>query len=182
MLQRFVEEFSDSAFQFAYRLCEDAEQSRELVQEAFYRLFKSWDRYDSSQPLEKWFLVILKNVYIDHSKKFDRKHMVSLDMPVRHEDGEGVPISETIADGRDGEVLDLLEKREASGHLEAALAALSREHRAILTLCDIQGMGYEEISGVLGLPLGTVRSRVSRARTALREGLVKRTGMVAYGL
>ncbi|MBI5884232.1 MAG: sigma-70 family RNA polymerase sigma factor [Elusimicrobia bacterium] len=183
MLQRFVEEYSDSAFTFAYRLCENVEEAKELVQEAFFRLFKSWDHFDQSQPLEKWFLTILKNVYVDSVKKFDRRNMVPLDMPVRHEDGEGVSIAETIADERDEAVLDMLERRESEGHLKAALAGLTKEHRAILALCDMQGLGYDEISRVLGMPMGTVRSRVSRARTALREGLLKRTaGMVAYGV
>ncbi|MFA6318718.1 MAG: RNA polymerase sigma factor [Elusimicrobiota bacterium] len=183
MLQRFVEDYSDSAFQFAYRLCDDAEEAKELVQEAFFRLFKSWDRYDPSQPLEKWFLAILRNIYVDSVKKYDHRNMLSLDVPVRHEGGEGVSIAETLADERDEELLDLLSRREAAGHLEAAMAGLSREHRAILTLCDMQGKGYGEVSQALGLPLGTVRSRVSRARNALREALLKRgAGMVVDGV
>ncbi|MBI4679081.1 MAG: RNA polymerase sigma factor [Elusimicrobia bacterium] len=180
MLQRFVEEYSDSAFQFAYRLCDDVEESKELVQEAFFRLFKSWDRYDASQPLEAWFLAILRNLYVDSVKKCDRRNRVSLDAPVRHEDGEGLSIAETMADARDEDILEALERREAVEQVQEAMSSLSRDHQAILTLCDVEGLDYTQIAQVLGAPPGTVRSRVSRARAALKEKLRDRTaGMVA---
>ena len=64
-LERFIREYAERAFQFAFRLCGNAEQAKELTQEAFFRLIRKWDQYDPSQPLEGWFLTVLRNVYYD---------------------------------------------------------------------------------------------------------------------
>ncbi|MBI5209072.1 MAG: RNA polymerase sigma factor [Elusimicrobia bacterium] len=183
MLQSFIEEYSDRAYQFAYRLCGDAEEAKELVQEAFFRLIKAWDLYDAEQPLEGWFLTILRNVYIDSVKRYDRRNRLSLDMTVKHDDGEGLPLAEVLPDEGEERILEALERREAGGEVREALASLSPEHRAALSLCDMEGMKYGEIAEVLGCPVGTVRSRVARARVIFREKMLEKTaGMVGYGV
>jgi RNA polymerase sigma-70 factor (ECF subfamily) len=176
MLERFIQEYSERGFQFAYHLCGNAEEAKELVQEAFFRVIRRWDSYDPSQPLENWFLTILRNVFYDGVKRYERRHGVSLDAPIRDASGEpAASLSEVLADGREEALLERLEREEERDQVRLALEALSPDHKAVLTLCDMQGMSYEEVSAVLDCPLGTVRSRVSRARAAFKECLLGQT-------
>lgn len=180
MIEKFIEEFADRAYQFAFRLCGSAEEAKELVQEAFYRVIRKWDQYDESQPLESWFLAILRNVYYDGLRRHDRKMALPLDAQVETTaEGEILSFSDVVA--RDGEesVLDRMVREENAAEVRAALAALSAEHRGVILLSDLEGLGYGEIAAVLDCPEGTVRSRLCRARAALRRELVKRGSEVA---
>lgn len=174
MIERFIAEYSERAYQCAYHFCGNADEAKELVQEAFFRAIRRWEQYDASQPLENWFLTILRNLYYDGLKRFERRGVVSLDAPRDAEAGdEGEAFGDVMADEREGELLARLEREESAQDVRAALEALSPEHRAILTLCDVQGLGYHELTQVLDCPLGTVRSRLSRARSALKRKLLE---------
>lgn len=173
VFERFVREFGDRAFNFAYRLCGSPEEAKDLTQEAFYRLLKSWDRYDPSQALDVWFLKIMKNIFYDHCKSYEGRNVVSLDAKPDEEDEDSTYGDLLLRE--DGRILEQLERKEAVGMVREALAAVSPEHRAILTLCDMEGLSYEEISRVIDAPVNTVRSRVSRAREALRRAFAAGT-------
>ena len=97
---------------------------------------------------------------------------MSIHSPVSSEDGEeGLSVGETLADGEEA-LIERLEREETTAELEKAMERLNSEHRAVLSLCDIQGLSYDQIAAVLDCPVGTVRSRLSRAREALREILL----------
>jgi len=165
--ERFVESHGERAFQFAYRLCGNMDDAKDLVQESFRRLLERWDRYDPAQPLDAWFFAILRNVYRDGRRRFAARRQLSLDAPLDG-DEKGAGLAERVADGEDG-TLETLARRDVSARVRCALASLSEEHRAVLLLCDVEEWSYQDVSRALELPLGTVRSRVSRARSALRE-------------
>ena len=176
MIERFIAEYSERGYRFAYHLCGNAEDAKELVQEAFVRLLKHGDRYDDGQPFEKWFLTVLKNLYFDGMARYERRHGVSLDAPAGGPgDPEARTLAETVADARDEGLLDRLLREEAREEVRSAMAALSPDHRAVLALCDIEGLGYETIASVLDCPLGTVRSRLNRAREALKRIILERS-------
>ena len=170
MIERFVEQYADKGYQFAFHLCGNPEDAKELVQEAFVRVIAKWETYNSEQPLENWFLSILRNLYFDGLRRYERRRAVSLDAPVP--DHEGESFADLLVDTREEGLLGRLERQEASCQVQRALAALSPEHRAILTLIDVDGLGYEQVTEVLDCPLGTVRSRISRARDALKRALL----------
>ena len=176
-LERFINEYAERGFQFAFRLCGNVEEAKELSQEAFFRLIRRWEQYDSSQPLESWFLTVLRNVYYDSVKRHERCRTVPLDAPVVLGEPEGPAYADVLADGSEA-LLEKLERREAGREVREALDSLSEEHRAVLTLCDMQGLSYEEIAEVLDCPLGTVRSRVSRARSAFKRKMMERASEV----
>jgi RNA polymerase sigma-70 factor, ECF subfamily len=175
MLERFIEDYAEQGFQFAFHLCGNVEDARELVQETFFRLIRKWDQYDHSQPLESWFVVILRNIYFDGTRKYDKKHFVSLDAPSGGEEGGSQAFSEIVADAREDDLLGALERQEKAEAVREALQSLSPEHRAILDLSDLQGLKYVEIMEVLDCSLGTVRSRLFRAREAFRKALLERS-------
>lgn len=166
MIERFIREYSERAFQFAYHLCGNAEDAHELVQEAFFRVIRHWSRYDASQPLENWFLTILKNVYYDGFKKWGRS-FASLDAEISS-DGEGATFADSIADGEE-DLQRSLERKETVDAVSDIMETLKPEYRAILMLSDMQGLNYQQIAAVLDCPAGTVRSRLCRARAAFKK-------------
>ncbi|MFH1723568.1 MAG: RNA polymerase sigma factor [Elusimicrobiota bacterium] len=173
--EEFVRDYGERAFQFAYRLSGNVEEAKDLVQEAYYRVLRSWDRYDASRSLDAWFFRILRNVFLDSRKRYERRHAVSLDRSPEGVSEDGATYGDLLA-GDEEAVLDALERRESAGLVRETLDGLSHEHRAVLTLCDMEGLGYEEIARVLEVPVGTVRSRVSRARRAFRRRMAGRIG------
>ncbi|MCX5794093.1 MAG: RNA polymerase sigma factor [Elusimicrobia bacterium] len=172
-MERLVEEHSERGYQFAYGLCGNSEEAKELVQEAFYRVFRSWDRYDRSQPLETWFLTILRNIYVDSVRSCEHRFGVRLDAALAPEQGDGATLADSLADTKEEAVLERLTRESQLAEVRQALDSLTMEHKAILTLFDVDGLGYEQIAEALDCPLGTVRSRLSRARRALKRAILK---------
>ena len=174
MLERFIEDYSEKGFQFAYHLCGDAEEAKELVQEAFYRAINRWDSYDQSQPIENWFCTLLRHLYYDSLKTYDRRNFVSLDVPLDAGEEAGT-YADNIEDERDDHVLERLERQEHTDKVHEALKSLSKEHRALIVMADVQTMTYEAIGTVLDASVCSVRGKLCRARKAFREALVERS-------
>ncbi|MDD5657729.1 MAG: RNA polymerase sigma factor [Elusimicrobia bacterium] len=177
--RRLVEEYSERGYQFAFGLCGNSEDAKELVQEAFYRILRKWDSYDAGQPLEGWFLGILRNLYMDSLKRYERRHGVSLDAPLAGRSGGDLNLADAMADPNEEALLDRLCRRNLGARVRRALDGLSREHKAVLTLLDIEGLTYGQIGQVMDCPLNTVRSRVNRARAALKKVILEK-GKEAY--
>lgn len=167
--EAFVRDYGERAFQFAYRLSGNVEEAKELVQEAYYRVLRSWQRYDQKRSLDAWFFTILRNVFLDGRKRYERRHAVSMERPVLGASGEEAAVLGDLLPAEDEAVLRRLERAETAAAVHAALDSLPYDHRVVLTLCDMEAMSYEEISQVLDVPVGTVRSRLSRARIAFRR-------------
>jgi RNA polymerase sigma-70 factor (ECF subfamily) len=172
VFEQFVQSQGERAYRFAYHLCGDPEEAKELVQEALCRVLRHWDRYDPGRPLESWFFTILRHVFLDGRRLASRRLTSSLDAPPP---GARCPWEELLPDAQEP-ALERLEREEAARLAARALEGLRYEHRAVLHLCDGQGLRYEEIARVLKVPVGTVRSRISRARIALRAALARPLG------
>ena len=169
-LERFVDEYGDHAYSFAFSLCGNQPDADELVQEAFVKILDRSERFDDKQSLESWYMTVMKNLFLDGRRRWERKNGVSLDAPVG--DVGDMTVADCVADDREEAALTRLERAETAGLVRRALAKLPPDARAILTLVDIEGKGYEEAAIVLDCPLGTIRSRISRARDALRAKLL----------
>lgn len=169
-LERFIDDFGDHAYNFARSLCGNEADAAELVQESFVRILDRGDLFDPGQSLESWFMTIMKNIFRDSRRRCERKNGVSLDAPI---DEDGLTVADALPDERDEALLDRLEREESVALVQRALEALTPDNRAVLTMVDVNGMGYEEVARVLDWPLNTVRSRVYRARTALRARLLR---------
>ncbi len=160
------------AYNTAYRLTGNAADAEDLVQEAFVRAYRFFDRYDRSMPFMNWFNRILTNLYIDEYRRRGRLRTVSIDETFNAEDGE------------EGATLDLpdtqpnpLELALNNEYLEAiheGLQHLPSEFRAAVVLADLEGYSYEEIAEIMGTSIGTVRSRIHRGRKQLRDYIKKR--------
>ena len=147
----------------AFNLCRNADEARELVQEACFRTLNG-GTYNPRRPLGAWLTAIVKNVFTDSRKRSSWRD-VSLYGTTPERDSYLV---EVLADGS-LPVAETLEREETRKVVQAALASLSEHHRQIVELCDLEEVSYVDAARRLGIPLGTVRSRLVRARATLRR-------------
>jgi len=150
----------DALYDHARRLSGNAADADELVQECYARAFAGARTFQGGN-LKAWLFKILRNVFIDLRRRGQPGPVLgALDVV------DGADERELLRDDRE---LDHL-RRLVAGDIEAALSALSEEARTIVLL-DVEGFTETEIAEVFGCPVGTVKSRLSRARTLLREKL-----------
>lgn len=160
---------ANKAYCFAMGLCGNEDDAKELVQEAFAKAMDRIDTHDPSLPFEAWFLTVLKHLYLDGTKKYEKRHGQSLDLPINE---SGLTVADGIGDDREVSILDRLERQENAKLVRRAMRALTPDARAVLLMIDLEGLGYEQAAAVMGCPLNTLRSRIVRARAALKERLL----------
>jgi len=153
---------SGRVYRLAYRLTGNQHDAEDLTQEVFVRVFRSLGSYTPG-TFEGWLYRITTNLFLDGAR---RKQRIRFD---------GLP--EDAHDrlpARGHGPADVLDRDGFDHDVQAALAALPEDFRAAVVLCDIEGMTYDEIADVLGVKLGTVRSRIHRGRSMLRKQLKHR--------
>lgn len=148
---------------FAQRLAGNSEDAKELVQQASYQALRHWRTYDPVRSFSNWYLTIVRNLFLDSRKA--RAGGVSLSEPLADDDR---CLVEILADGTTG-ILGQLERKELAEAIRNAIKGLSAKYRAVVRLCDLQDVPYEEAARRLGVPTGTVRSRLFRAHAYLRR-------------
>ena len=168
-----VRKYQDRVFNACWRICGHLEDARDLTQEAFLRAFENLRTFRRQSGFYTWIFRVAVNLTLSHRRDAQRKRTISLD-----QSGE--------ATGTQAETLALRASRQAErddparaasevelqARLVRALQALDEEHRAVVVLRDIEGLDYHEIGEVLEIPTGTVKSRLHRARMALRQAVV----------
>ena len=161
--------YHERLHRIACSLCNDPDQAADLTQEALIRALRAFDRFDDSRPVLPWLARILKNAYLDSLKTGRHRHEVA-----EHQLGgrEQNPVAMTASAMPDPQ--SLTERAQVGAILREEVAALDPDHRLVVTLCDIEGFSYKEAAEVAGVPVGTIRSRLSRCRMYLRERILLR--------
>jgi RNA polymerase sigma-70 factor (ECF subfamily) len=172
--QELFRRHGDRLYNFAFRLSGNDQDAADLVQEAFTRAFKNLDRYDRARPFETWMFRILYNIHLDEVRRYEKKHVVSLDAPVTAE--ETGQWADLLAGG-DPDPMEESLRRENDVRVQKALNTLSADYRAAVMMCDVEEMSYEEIARVMDCPVGTVRSRIHQGRTLLRDAFKEKEGV-----
>jgi RNA polymerase sigma-70 factor, ECF subfamily len=149
----------------AYRLTGDADLAADATQDAYVRAYTSLRTFRGNSSFSTWLYRIVVNVSLDALRRRSR-----LPEPMSGRTDENEPRDVEIVD-RFTDPSETAERRERRRAVLRALHDLSEDHRAVLVLFDLNGFSYEEISEILGVPLGTVKSRLNRARLALREAI-----------
>ena len=162
-----VQRYARHVYNIAYRLAGNASDARDLSQEAFLRVYRALRRVQPDAPLESWLYRIVNNLYIDLLRKRPKVRIESLDAPVETARGE---LPREFPD-IDSSPEAMLEREQLDGAIQRALGTLSAELRLVVILSDIEGFSYEEIASILRVPLGTVKSRLHRARQILQQRL-----------
>lgn len=158
---QFVVATQDRLYTVLVRLVGDRDEARELAQESYLRALSHLDSFRHSAAPYTWLYRIAVNLAVTRLRKVRRQRTFTLP------DAGGDRAS--AADRPD----QVMERRERDRQVVAALGRLDAEFRAILVMRDVDGLDYKDISDVLELPLGTVKSRIFRARLALREELIR---------
>jgi RNA polymerase sigma-70 factor, ECF subfamily len=159
------------AYNLAYRLLGNATEAEDVTQDAYVRAWRHFGQYDRSRPFEGWLFRIVTNLVVDRRRRQKRVPMYSLDAPL-DVDSDGSPLTLDIADSSsDPEALLLRDL--FSEPLQKALDALPPDYRSAVLLADVEDRSYEEIAHIMRCPIGTVRSRIHRARQMLRRNLEK---------
>ncbi len=155
--------YQDRLFNTMYRLLDNAEDARDVVQEAFLHAYQSLDSFKGNSLFFTWLYRIAFNTAIS----FKRKHKAVLSL--NPEGGATEPLDPSES-AQPGHALELADQER---RLQGALNRLSPEHRAVLIMKDMEGQKYEIMADVLGVPIGTIRSRLHRARLELRALLIQ---------
>jgi RNA polymerase sigma-70 factor (ECF subfamily) len=161
---QLVRRYQDRLFNAVLRVVDQPEDAADVVQDAFLNAYQSLNSFKGDSEFFTWLYRIAFNAAISLRRK--RKAVLSFDGSPDTK-AEPADASEFARPG------SALERLEEDAQLMAALARLSPEHRAVLVLKDLEGQRYEDIAAVLDVPIGTVRSRLHRARLELR-GLLDR--------
>lgn len=166
-----VRMYENKAYHLALRMCGNAEDASDVAQDAFLAAWRGLPSFRGEAGFSTWLYRLVSNAAIDHLRK--TKHQrgnvslddedLSFDAPDRapgpQESAEGMELQQTVQDG---------------------LKQLGDDHRTVLVMREVQGLSYEEISHALGIDLGTVKSRISRARSTLRKILLKSGNLSGY--
>ncbi len=153
---------------FAYHLTYNQEDADDLVQETYLKAYRFIDKYEKGTNAKAWLFKILKNAYInEYRKKVKQPTKVDFEDIVAFHDTDDDRVS-GYSDLREEIFLHMM-----GDEVTTAINSLPIDFRTVILLCDIEGFTYEEIAAIIDVPIGTVRSRLFRARNLLKEKLTE---------
>jgi RNA polymerase sigma-70 factor (ECF subfamily) len=153
----------DTLYNVALRLCGNASDAEDLVQDTVTKAYRAWDKYETGTNCRAWLVTIMRNTFINQFRResrrpaavqFDAVEDISVFEEVKDRDPEGSFFHEIVDDA-----------------VKEAIQDLPEEFRIPVVLSDVEGMSYAEIAEILGLPVGTVKSRLFRGRRRLQQRL-----------
>ena len=157
--------YAKRVFNMAFQFCGSRQEAEDLTQEIFLKLYNSLSKFDFTKNFTAWLLTLTKNYLIDEYRR------TKWEKTQRDEFDERVLTQPSLSGPEDTMV-----QKETRALIWAGLNRLSSEMRMAVILRDLQGRSYDEMAEILKLPLGTVKSRVNRARIALAEVLREKKG------
>lgn len=160
-----VDRHSQKAFQFAYKLTREPEQAADVVSEAFIRIYNAMPNFKGQSSFSTWMYRILTNCFLDMKKKEKNKQTVSLDSPPKATDST----IDWQVESDDPTPDEDLERKERAEIIQSALNKLPEYQRVMMVMFHTEMLSYEEIADALNTPIGTVKSRLNRARMQLRD-------------
>lgn len=167
-IDELLRRFEKKIYNFAYRLCGNYDQAGDIASDTLIRVYVALPNFRGDSSLITWIFRITHNVYLDDLKKQRARPAESLDAMVEM---EKYSIAKQIEDPSPTPQ-DLAESREKTDLLQVAINTLPEYQRVMVVMYHTENRTYEEIAAVVGLPIGTVKSRLNRARLSLREKLV----------
>lgn len=158
-----VTRYQDRVFNACWRICGHPDDASDLTQEAFLKAFSAIATFQGKSGFYTWLFRIAMNLALSQRKRVKLRYVASLDDDGDRSNAERVP------DRRSVDPSDRAATNEVRDRLARALGELDAHHRVVIVLRDIEAFDYERIAHILGVAVGTVKSRVFRARKALRE-------------
>ncbi len=149
-----VDRYRGAIVRLAFQMTHDLDEANDVAQDTFLRAFSRLDSYHPDRPFARWLFVIARNAALDALRR--RKRTAPLDS-----DGEAMDLGPE----------ELAVRNDEAGRVHAALASLPSKHREALELYYLSGLRYREIADALHIPIGTVKTHISRAKRRLRDNL-----------
>lgn len=163
-----VEANQAMVYSLAYRMTGNSEDAADLTQEAFLNAWRGLARFQGQASFSTWLYRLTSNACIDFLRREKRRSALSLTLEPDEEESRQAEVSDERWSPE-----ALLDRQESLQAVRRALGQLSDEHREVLLLRELEGLSYREIAQALGLEEGTVKSRIARARLALRDFLLQ---------
>jgi len=171
-MSRLIVKYQDRIYNVILKICANRDDAAELTQETFVKVIEKINTFEGKSAFYTWLFRVAVNLTLNYCKRNSKFVTTSLDVPAGPEfDGAKQRLGAFLADKSASEPAVLAQNKEIGEILFRALAQLDEQHRAVVVLRDIEDMSYAAIAEVLGIELGTVKSRLSRARAKLREVL-----------
>jgi RNA polymerase sigma-70 factor (ECF subfamily) len=167
--EALIKESESLVYAIAYRMLANPEDAKDISQEVFIKAYKNIHKFDEKSTFSTWIYRIAVNTCIDELRKRKQKQTVSIEEEQQTQDGF-VPKQFVSQEPSPEDAYLILERNR---EVMRAIHALSEEHKTIITLRDLNGLSYTEISEITNLSLGTVKSRLARARTQLKNEILK---------
>jgi len=165
----------NSMYNFAYRLTLDGDDAKDLLQDTYLKAFRFIDSFQQGTNAKAWLFRILKNSFInDYRKKSKEPSKVDYQEVETFYNSEDVD-RQITPDLRVEALQDMI-----GDEISIALNSLDVDFRTVIILCDLEGFKYEEMAKILDIPIGTVRSRLHRARNLLKEKLSEYAKKMGY--
>lgn len=163
---QIVSRYQVRLLNFVYRMIGDRERAEDLVQEAFLRVYRHLERFDRSRKFSTWVYTIASNLAKNELRNRSRSPLVNFEQARPRNDDEPRTLDfEDSATRPD----DLYERRHLRALVDQTVARLSSHHREVFVLRELEGKSYEEIAEIMHCNLGTVKSRLNRARQSFAE-------------
>jgi RNA polymerase sigma-70 factor, ECF subfamily len=168
--RELIRRYERPVFALLFRMVRDRELAEDLAQETFIKALNAIESYRPEFKFSSWIFKIANNAAIDHLRRRELDTL-SLDGSPHAETPEQMQATALQIGARQESPLDAVEAKELGGAIEQAIAQLRPEYRSCILLRHVEGRAYEEIAEILGLPLGTVKTYIHRARNELRQAL-----------
>jgi RNA polymerase sigma-70 factor (ECF subfamily) len=169
-IERLVLKYQNRIYNVVLKICADPDDAAELTQETFVKIIENLSKFEGRSSFYTWAFRIAVNLTLNYCQRNAKLAVRSLDseeVPYGHQAKHA--LKEMLSDDRSPDPASTAQNKEVYEIALKALRQLDEAQRTVLVLRDIEGMSYARIAEVLGIELGTVRSRLSRARTRLRE-------------
>ncbi len=175
--EKLIQRHEKIVFNIAYKMLSNAEDVKDISQDVFVKVYKNLPKFDGKSAFSTWIYRITVNTCIDEIRKRKGKETYSMDeefegdensMSRQYEDEGPTPEEALIADEKKKMIMD-------------GISRLSQEHKTVIVLRDIEGFSYTEITEITGMTLGTVKSRLARARLQLKNILIKQMELLDDG-
>jgi RNA polymerase sigma-70 factor (ECF subfamily) len=166
---------ADALYNFAYHLVGNEEDANDLFQEALMKAWRFIDKYEEGTNAKAWLFTIAKNAFInDYRKRVKTPNRVELQDFITHQEKEDTALTGSL------DMRQEMYQYLIGDEVTMAVNQLPVDFRTVILLCDIEGFKYEEIAKILDVPIGTVRSRLFRARNELKKKLKQYAANLGY--
>lgn len=168
----------DRVYGVCYRMTHHPDDALDCAQQTMLKVIQNISQFQGQSAISTWVYRIAVNVTISHIRKMKVRQTVSLDQSVGNASSNARPatLGASLKDNRELSPDEHVQKKETMRLLRQAIAMLEPDHRAVLVLRDTQQLDYQQIGEILDLPVGTVKSRLFRARLALRQTMLQLEG------